>query len=333
MSISKPTEEEMRQTLDFLSVRPAPAARRSASPPPRRTPTPSQPIAGVARLQVVGEPADNDKDQPSVAPPPGQTRNGGLHAELTYLDREDILGSPIAQPREPHHVHQDLQDLVSSIETHGLLDPIKVHWDEEAAKYRVIDGHRRLAAIDQIALTNPTVHHEIKSVALHADHLTVVTGLKPTDRWLVLAMALNAQRKDLTGAERGRVYLHLRAQLGTMEAVAKVCGVTTRTIYRAIQYAVDANRKLDEKNPAPSLPAWAQKRWITSAQGLLRAGARLETDQREATSRWLHSVARAVQRGQTVLPPFVYQEDGTALAGKDAEPGETGPEGTSPEID
>ncbi|MHB1525029.1 MAG: ParB/RepB/Spo0J family partition protein [Candidatus Dormibacteria bacterium] len=282
---------------------------------------------------MVGEPADDDSAQAPATPPNRLARNSGFHAELAYLERDDIQGSPIAQPRDPHHVHQDLQDLVSSIETHGLLDPIKVHWDEDASKYRVIDGHRRLAAIDQIALTNPAVHHEIKSVAIHADHLNVVTGLKPTDRWLVLAMALNAQRKDLTGAEKGRVYLQLRAQLGTMEAVAKVCGVTTRTIYRALQYAADANRKLEEKNPAPSLPAWAQKRWITSAQGLLRSGARLETDQREATSRWLHSVARAVQRGQTVLPPFVYQEDGTAPAGKDAEPGETIPQGPSPEID
>ena len=286
----------------------------TAPPPPRRMPAPSNPVepnAVPAVIQRPSSPPQTDSAKPMPAPPldtPKLAPRASVREDqVILLSREDLVGSPHAQPRDHSNVRTDLHDLASSIKTHGLLDPIKVYWDEVAGKYRVIDGHRRLAALDQLGLTDPSVLEHVRAIPIGGDQLKAVQMLAGDDRWLVLAMALNAQRKDLTGAERGRVYLRLKERLGTVTAVAEVCGVSRVTVHKAIGYAGNVAAHVDHAKGADK-PDWAHKAWFNSMHGLLRTSTRLDDAQRRAVVQWLRSVAKAAERGEVRLPGFGHQE-------------------------
>ena len=286
----------------------------TAPPPPRRMPAPSNPVEPSAVPNVIklpSTPPATDQATPVPAPsfhPSKPTPRPSVEeAQIILVNREDLVGSPHAQPRDHSNVRTDLQDLASSIKTHGLLDPIKVYWDDVAGKYRVVDGHRRLAAIDQLGLTDPSVLEHVRAVPIGGDQLKAVQMLAGDDRWLVLAMALNAQRKDLTGAERGRVYLRLKEKLGTVVAVAEVCGVSRVTVHKAIGYAGNVAAHVDHARGVEK-PDWAHKAWFNSMHGLLRTSTRLDDLQRRAVVQWLRSVAKAAERGEVRVPGFGHQE-------------------------
>ncbi|MHB1527770.1 MAG: ParB/RepB/Spo0J family partition protein [Candidatus Dormibacteria bacterium] len=120
------------------------------------------------------------------------------------VDRSEIVESPESQPREAESVKVGLEDLVLSIKALGLLDPIKVFRDSADSKYRVLDGHRRLAAIDELVKTDPTFDTAVRVMVMAgAANSECLPGSQADAEWLVTALVLNAQRKDLTLAERG----------------------------------------------------------------------------------------------------------------------------------
>ena len=325
MSPTVPPKGDPFEALRARTQKPANRSTATVVPPPRRVPPPSNPVQPLAVPEVVAPPASSRSEERAHVEAPAISRvpkahqsplvtdkpgGGGEVAadQVLLLRRDQLVESPEAQPRDQANVKIDIQDLVTSIKTHGLLDAIKVYWDPSIENFRVIDGHRRLAAIDQLALSDPSVHDRIRCISVGGDQLRAVQSLQSDDKWLVLAMAFNAQRKDLTGAERGRVYSRLREKLGTVTAVAEVCGVSRVTVHKAIGYAADSERHGEHGRGVPK-PDWAHKGWLNSMHGLLRASTKLEDQQRRAVAQWLRSVARAAERGEAKLPGFTYDDD------------------------
>src|SRR3954468_16847570 len=54
----------------------------------------------------------------------------------------------VPDPKQPRKIFtpEELQDLSDSIRARGLLQPIRVRWDEEREKYVIVAGERRWRA-------------------------------------------------------------------------------------------------------------------------------------------------------------------------------------------
>lgn len=148
-----------------------------------------------------------------VAPPPVAARGEPAESRMVFsVSRDRIVESPEAQPREQSHVTDDIENLVASILSRGMLDPIKVVQVPGDEKFHVVDGHRRLAALDMIAVTNPIVLERISIMLMgQADPLEqsrerdeAIAKLDPEGRALLDAIVLNSQRRGLSAAEQGK---------------------------------------------------------------------------------------------------------------------------------
>jgi ParB family transcriptional regulator, chromosome partitioning protein len=109
-----------------------------------------------------------------------------LKERIVHLPLEKIAANPV-QPRE-NFDRAKLEELKSSIVTHGVLSPILVR--EESGGFQVIAGERRLRASREIGLE------------------TVPAILKAVDdtEMLELALVENIQRDDLNPIEQARAY-------------------------------------------------------------------------------------------------------------------------------
>ena len=129
---------------------------------------------------------------------------------------EDIRNNP-SQPRQTFSP-ETLQDMVQSIQTHGILQPLLVR--RAGAEYELIAGERRLRAAKQAGLT--TIPAIVKDVS---DQDT-----------LVLSLIENLQRDDLNSIEEAEGYKHLAEQFGlTHEQIAQYVGKGRATVTDALR--------------------------------------------------------------------------------------------------
>ncbi len=125
-----------------------------------------------------------------------------------------ILEIPIADiernPHQPrvHFDHAQLEDLISSIKEHGVIQPLVVT-PLVSGKYRLIAGERRLRASTIAGL------------------LTVPCVVRDTNeqQQLELAIIENVQRQDLNPIEEARAYMRLMEEFNlTQDEVSQKVG-------------------------------------------------------------------------------------------------------------
>ncbi len=106
----------------------------------------------------------------------------------------------IPNPHQPRHTIQpdELQDLVSSIREHGILQPLIVSQDAQSEQYTLIAGERRLRAAQLAGL----------------DSVPVILRQVTAQQMLELALIENVQRADLTPLETAEAYHELHETFG-----------------------------------------------------------------------------------------------------------------------
>jgi ParB family chromosome partitioning protein len=134
---------------------------------------------------------------------------------------------------EPHGANPrrsvgNVADLTASISEHGLLEPL-VLAPLNGTQYRLIAGHRRLAAAKRAGLaTVPAMLRE---------------DLDTPAKQLAAMLVENTQRADLTAVEEAHAYAQLVAFPGMTQAkAAKATGRSTKTVRSRLALA-----KLPEK--------------------------------------------------------------------------------------
>ncbi len=131
--------------------------------------------------------------------------SGGGGAE--DVDITAIVPNP-HQPRSPIH-EETLLDLVESIRTHGVLQPLLVSNGESPGSYVLIAGERRLRAARMAGL----------------ERVPVVVKEAASSEMLEIALVENIQRQDLNALEEAHAYRRLADEFGmTQEAIAQRVG-------------------------------------------------------------------------------------------------------------
>ncbi len=157
---------------------------------------------------------------PSTAPaaedptaPQGNTSGGEGDPDRVVMLRVDQIELDRRNHREPALEDEgELKQLAASIEEHGLQQPLLVNriTDQAPPRYRLIYGHRRLAAVTTLG------HDEVRCV---------VRDNVPEDEVLALRAIENLHRKELNVMEEAVAVHQLMAWRGaTLARVAEAVG-------------------------------------------------------------------------------------------------------------
>ncbi len=155
-----------------------------------------------------------------IAPPEGTEEAKIISAGLTEVSPMDIAENP-HQPRT-HFAETQLEDLISSIKEHGILQPLIVTKRADG-KYELIAGERRLRASKKLGLQK----------------VPVVIRTATDQQKLELALIENIQRHDLNAVEEAVAYQALMDQFSLRhDAVAERVG-------KSRSYVANTMRLLD----------------------------------------------------------------------------------------
>jgi ParB family transcriptional regulator, chromosome partitioning protein len=145
--------------------------------------------AGVARRSLAE----------GVSVPIGGTR----YKDLTKTKNafEVPIDKIMPDPNQPRKVFtpEDLQDLSDSIRTRGLLQPIRVRWDEEREKYVIVVGERRWRATimaGKATMTCVIIEGEMTESEILHDQLVencLRTNLQPIEQAEAFKILMDAQ--------------------------------------------------------------------------------------------------------------------------------------------
>ncbi len=172
--------------------------------PPK--PAPPQPVV----------PPASSEDAAAVAHLGGETVRPNTQ-EIHYLPVDFIDPNP-HQPRV-HFDHAQLEELISSIQTHGVIQPIVVT-PKEGGRYELIAGERRLRAS--------------KIAGLESIPALVRTATE--QQKLELALIENVIRQNLNALEEAEAYLQLQNEFNlTQEDLAKRTGKSRPQIANTIR--------------------------------------------------------------------------------------------------
>jgi ParB family chromosome partitioning protein len=179
---------------------PAPPA---AQPAVQQQRAPIEPPRNVFELPVSQTPAPQaptPTPQPTAAAPTTDERGPrGIAIDLVQRNPQ--------QPRK-HFDEAELNDLASSIKTHGVLQPILVR-PIPGGKYEIVAGERRWRAAQKAGL------HSIPAVIRELNEVEV----------LEIAIVENVQRTDLNPIEEAQGFQALIDRFGrTQEEIAEAVG-------------------------------------------------------------------------------------------------------------
>ena len=132
----------------------------------------------------------------------------------------DKIGRDPSQPREEFDP-EALQRLADSLKARGLLQPIRVRWDEASGRYLVVAGERRWRASAMAGLAT----------------ITAIVADEPADAGELLADQLveNCLREDLKPIEQARAYRRLMDLRGwSGNRLAQELAIAQGTVSRAL---------------------------------------------------------------------------------------------------
>jgi ParB family chromosome partitioning protein len=125
------------------------------------------------------------------------------------------------QPREEVG-DGDVETLVESLKTHGLIQPITVMWHDEAEHYRIVAGERRYRAAILAGWTS--ISCNVLDKPLSSDEL------------LALQCVENLQREDLRPIEKARAFRTLLTVNGwPVTRIAKELGVSHSAVSQSLR--------------------------------------------------------------------------------------------------
>jgi ParB family chromosome partitioning protein len=143
---------------------------------------------------------------------------------IAHGGSSELLVSQISRnPRQPRTRldPQELNDLAASIREHGVIQPIIVSLTDEAGRYVVIAGERRLEATKLAGL---------------ATIPAIIRGQTSDQHLLELALIENIQRSDLTALEAANSYKHLADDFGlSHDEIARRVGKQRATVSNTIR--------------------------------------------------------------------------------------------------
>jgi ParB family transcriptional regulator, chromosome partitioning protein len=157
--------------------------------------------------------------------PQSKAKKSTIKQKVGEITKEQLWHIPLSeiipnrdQPRK-HFKEKELQDLVSSIKEHGVMQPIAVS-ELSDGNYEIIAGERRFRASQMAGVS--TIPAVVKSV---------------TDQErLELALIENIQRQDLNPIEEGFSYRRLIHEFGlTQQEVAHRVGKSRPVIANTIR--------------------------------------------------------------------------------------------------
>lgn len=141
---------------------------------------------------------------------------GDVESSAYEVGVSELSPNPF-QPRE-HVGGPEFEELVASIQRHGVLQPIVVR--RVSSGYEIAAGERRWRAAQQAGLGRVPV---------------VVKDLSDQDM-LVVALIENLRREDLNPVERAHAYKRLLEEFGmTQEQVAEMTGSSRSSIANAVR--------------------------------------------------------------------------------------------------
>ena len=155
------------------------------------------------------------------APAPKATAEQTLNPKHTGAYAELALSTIEADPEQPRRVFNadEIDRLATSLNTHGLLEPVVVY-QVETDRYRLIAGERRLRAAHQLGWTQ----------------LPAVVRTAHPQSNLILALVENLQREDLSALEEAEAYQRLKDDHGlTQNRIATLVGKKRTTVANALR--------------------------------------------------------------------------------------------------
>jgi ParB family chromosome partitioning protein len=169
-----------------------------------------------------------DRREASPPTPPAAGRSTGDRPRSQGLERlkggnEIPVERLTRDPSQPREIFDEaaLQELVESIESLGVLQPIRVRWDEELAMYVVIAGERRLRAA--------------KMAGLKAVPCVIQEGELTESQRLLEQLAENIIRADLQPVEQARAFKRLMHLNGwSARQLAREMHIADANIVRAL---------------------------------------------------------------------------------------------------
>jgi len=221
--------------------------------PPKAMPS-NQAPQNEPDLESVVEPVENRVAENPVAAPAVAEWSPDEAPSIRFIPVENIVPNP-HQPRT-YFDHQGMEDLVSSIKEHGILQPL-VASPRGDGRYELIAGERRLRAA--MISEMPTVPVIVRSVT--------------EQQKLELALIENVQRRNLNPIEEARAYVRLREEFDlTQDQVGERVGKSRPQVGNIIrllelepevQDAV-ANEKISQSNARTllSIPDPSERRQL-----------------------------------------------------------------------
>ena len=208
-------EKEMDPKLFKKAVKPALGRGLSSlisSPmvsvvPPNQPP--QQPNFASPYTVLEGGLARDVSKEIQAKPAEAEVEIDGQRTKVRYVKIGEIIGNP-TQPRQTFN-DSELQELSSSIKTHGLLQPVLVRPSAkyENAKYEIIAGERRWRAAKLAELSElPVIIQEISDKEA-----------------LEIALVENVQRSNLNPVEEAEAYQRLATEFSlTQQEIADRVG-------------------------------------------------------------------------------------------------------------
>jgi ParB family chromosome partitioning protein len=208
------------------------------------------------------------------------------------------IGSILPNPMQPRRnfVQAELEELASSIEENGLLQPIVVR--AAAANYELIAGERRLRAVGILGWD------EVPSIVREASDKTL----------LVLALVENLQREALNPLEEAEGYASLGEQFdmkqGEIAAAVGKNRSTVANLLRLLKLPVSVRRLVEDG----SLSA-GHARALLAVDDVLRAA---ELGQQAAKEGWsvreverrVTGISKKKRKGRAPSDPMVKALEG-----------------------
>jgi len=144
------------------------------------------------------------------------SQSASLKERIVLIPVEKIAENPV-QPRE-NFDRDKLEELKSSIKTHGILSPILVREGDQG--FQVIAGERRLRASRELGRENVPA---------------IIRDVNNTDM-LELALVENIQRDDLNPIEQAKAYELLMKEAGLIqEKLAERVGKDRSTVSNTLR--------------------------------------------------------------------------------------------------